>query len=421
MQTFTIILCGQLVSAIGSSMTFFSLTLWAWENTGSATALALIGLFIRVSQVSSTYFAGSVVDRFNRKHLMILGDAVTASCASIIGLLFLEHALQIWHLYIIGLVVGGFGQIQILAYQASLSLLIPKHQYTRAGSMGAAVSYGSSIIGPALAGILYPQIGLFGIVTIDIATFMLAIVILFFVRIPQPEFTLADDSQQSNHSFVTGFLHVWKQPSLRVLLVVMVLFTFVHDFGGALQSPMVLARTDGDPRALAAVSAAAGFGGVTGAVLTSIWGGPKRRIYGMLGGYIGVGLSKIIFGLGRSLPVWGPAQFCSSLNFPLLGSSREALWMDKISPEIQGRVFAANSLVTQVASGIAILLAGPLADRLFEPAMMSGGQLVGWLGGSFGSGPGAGMAILYTLCSVSILLVGLGGFLLPKLRTIEID
>ncbi|MEB3358058.1 MAG: hypothetical protein VKK04_15125 [Synechococcales bacterium] len=116
---------------------------------------------------------------------------------------------------------------------------------------------------------------------------------------------------------------------------------------------MILARADGSAGILASTSAAAGIGGVTGAILLSLWGGPKRNVVGMLAGFIGAGLSKTVFGLGRSPLVWFPAQFCSSLNFPLLGSAENAIWMARISPEMQGRVFAANALAVKGVSAIA--------------------------------------------------------------------
>ena len=162
-----------------------------------------------------------------------------------------------------------------------------------------------------------------------------------------------------------------------------------------------------------------GWGGVAGAVLLSLWGGPKRRIHGIFAGFIGAGICKIGFGLGRSPVVWLPAQFCSSLNFPLLGSSDHALWMEKIAPEKQGRVFAARALVTQVVSAIAALIAGPLADRGFEPGMMSGKPLSQLFSPAFGIGTGAGMALLYVLCALIMMLVGISGCFIPQLKAIE--
>ena len=417
MRTFTLIWFGQLVSTLGTYMTFFALTLWAWDKTGSATSLALVGFFSQLPRIPITLFAGLIVDRFNRKYLMLLGDAVAAFATVAIGVLYFTQQLQIWHLYVVVIVSGGFGQIQTLAYQASVSMMVSKQHYTRTGSMAAIVHYGSNIIGPALAGILYPLIGLSGIVAIDLVTFTVAFATLLAAAIPQPEKRVEPVKLVSK--LTLGFRHVWQQPGLKALLLVTVGFTFAHDLGGALYSPMILARTDGSAQAFASISAMAGIGGVVGAIIVTIWGGPNRRINGVLGGYAGAGLSKIAFGLGQSLTVWLPAQVCASLNFPLLGSSRNALWMEKVSPDIQGRVFASNDLLIQGASAGAVLLAGPLADRLLEPAMMPGRPLANLLSASFGSGPGAGMAVLYTLCALAMLLVGLGGFMVPSLRTIE--
>jgi len=122
MRTFTIIWFGQLVSTIGSYMTEFALTLWAWEVTGSATALALVGFFSQLSRIPITVFAGLIVDQLNRKQLMILGDAIAAVSTVAIGLLYLTDSLEIWHIYAAALINGGFGQIQGLAYRTSISL-----------------------------------------------------------------------------------------------------------------------------------------------------------------------------------------------------------------------------------------------------------------------------------------------------------
>jgi len=414
MRTLTLIWFGQLVSTIGSYMTEFALILWAWEVTGSATALAMVGFFSQLPRIPITLVAGLIVDRFNRRHLMMLGDSVAALSTVGIGLLFLTESLQIWHLYLAASVNGGFGQIQGLAYRASISSMVPPHHLTRANSMNSAVHYGSAIFGPALAGVLYPLMGLMGILLIDLATFGVAIATLLSVRIPQPAPQPTTELETRLAKLTFGFREVWRQPSLRSLLLISTAFWFFHDLGGAIYDPMILARTDGSAQVLAGTASAAGIGGVTGAVLLSIWGGPRRRVTGMLAGFIGAGLSKTVFGLGRSPVVWIPAQFFSSLNFPLLGSSENALWMNSITAEKQGRVFAANSLVLQGVSAIAALIAGPLAEGIFEPWLTSPDQIP-VLSLLLGSDPGAGIALLYGLTSVCLILVGIGGYCWPLL------
>jgi|GEM_PF-2975259 len=183
---------------------------------------------------------------------------------------------------------------------------------------------------------------------------------------------------------------------------------------------MILARTNNDTRILGSISSAAGLGGVTGTVLLSIWGGSKRRINGFLLGMMGAGVSKTIFALGQGLMIWLPAQFCSSLNFPMLTSSSTAILLSKVKPDIQGRVFATESIMQQIVSAIAVFIAALLADHVFEPAMMPGGNFVPLFGNLFGTGKGAGMAILYVISSISLLLIGLSGYFVPQLRNVEL-
>ncbi|MBF2048473.1 MAG: MFS transporter [Leptolyngbya sp. IPPAS B-1204] len=420
MRIFTVIWFGQLVSTIGSYMTEFALVLWVWEVTGSATALTLVGFFSQLPRAVITLFAGAIVDRCNRKHLMMLGDAIAVLSTVALLLLYATENLQIWHLYLTSAVNSSFGQIQQLAYSTSVSLMVPSSHYTRANSMESAVHYGSAIFAPALAGSLYPFMGLVGIFLIDIVTFGVAIATLLAVTIPQPP-RITESSQLNTiwHDLTFGFKYFFKNSSLRFLILITALFWFVHDLGGAIYDPMILARSNGSAQVLASTSVAAGIGGVVGAIGVSIWGGFRRRLRGLLVGMVGAGISKTVFGLGRTVSIWIPAQFCSSLNFPLLGSSETAIWMANVAPNLQGRVFSTSSLIVQIVSAFATFLAGPLADRVLEPAMMSNHAVTIALTQIFGTGPGAGMAVLYVLCSLGMVLAGLWGCTLPKLQQLE--
>lgn len=399
-------------------MTEFALILWAWNLTSSTTALALVGFFSQLSRIPVTLFAGVVVDRYNRKRLMLLGDTVAALSTIAIGILYLTNSLQIWHIYLVTSINGGFSQIQQLAYQTSVSLIVSSAQYTRANSMNSAVHYGSSIVAPAFAGFLYPLIQLPGILLLDLITFSVATATILFTRIPQPESATSLESIASQLTF--GFRHIWRQPQLKVLLLTSALFWFAHDLGGAVYEPMILARTNGNAQVLASTATAAGVGGVIGAIsLSALSGskqsGSKQRFRGMLLGFMGAGLSKAIFGLGRSPQVWLPAQFCSSLNFPLISSSKQAILMEAVAPELQGKVFAADELLIRLVSAIAALMAGPLADLVLEPAMQSNPIFAQILAPAFGSQTGAGIAVLYVLCAIAMLLIGIAArTLMPK-------
>ncbi|MEX0267528.1 MFS transporter [Leptolyngbyaceae cyanobacterium UHCC 1019] len=407
MRTFIILWVGQLVSTIGTYMTGFALELWTWELTGSATPLALIGFFFQAPRIAINLVSGLLVDRLSRKYLMLLGDTIAALSSLLLLSLSLTHALQLWHLYLITAIVSIFSQLQELSYSASISLLIPEQQYTRASSMGSALHYGSLIIAPAIAASLYPIIGVNGILSLDCLTFLVAIATLLPRRIPQPDRSNSAPRLTLRRNLVYGFRLLFTHPPLRNLLLLTLPFGFVHDLGEELYAPMVLARTNGSAAVLGQIGIAAGIGGVTGAIAVSIWGGFKQPIRGVCVSMIGAGLSKMTVGLGRSAQVWLPAQFCSSANFPLMDSSETTIWMTHVHSEAQGRVFAANSLLGQCVSAIAALLAGPLGDRMAEPAMAASTGLFRWI---FGSNPGAGFALIYTLCALNMIAIGLYGY-----------
>jgi MFS transporter, DHA3 family, macrolide efflux protein len=414
-----VIWLGQLVSTIGSYMTDFVLTIWAWEATGSATSLAMMGFFSQLPRIPIALFAGIIVDRFNRKHLMLAGDSVAVLVTIAIGWLYFTESLSMWHLYGAVMLSGSFGQIQSLAYETSLSGLVPPERLTRANSMNSAVHYGAAIVAPALAGLLHPHIGLLGIMGLDLVSFGVAVATLLFRFIPQPPSAAGSNRDPLMARLAFGFRKVWRQPSLRALLLISSLFWFFHDLGGAVYEPMILARSNGNAQVLASTATAAGIGGVAGAILLSLWGGPTRKVNGMLAGFIGAGLSKTVFGLGLSPQVWVPAQFCSSLHFPLLGSSESAIWMTQIHPAQQGRVFAANALVLQVVSAGGSLIAGPLAEHVLEPALLSTGSTANLLGSMATPGAGAGMALLFVLCALAMASIGLGGYSITTLTQIK--
>jgi MFS transporter, DHA3 family, macrolide efflux protein len=420
MRTFIIIWLGQLVSNIGSYMTYFAIKIWAWELTNQVTTIALLSLFEIIPSILITLISGSIVDRLNRKFLLIVSDSISAISTLIISYLYFTDQLQIWHIYATGALNGIFAEVQSLAYSSSISMLVPKQNYTKATSMNSAIHYSSVIIAPALAGLLYYLVGLGGILCIDFVSFIIGIVTVFQVHIPQPKPTVnSQENVRIWEDIIFGFRYLMARPSLFAIIIVDSLFWFVHDIGATLYSPMILARTKNDTKVLGTISSAAGLGGLIGTLLLTIWGRSKGRVHGFLLGMIGAGVSKSIFGLGRGLVVWLPAQFCSSLNFPMLTSSSTAILLSKVRPDIQGRIFATQSSLQQIASAIAVFAAAWLSDGVFEPGMTQGGNLSSFFGNIFGTDKGSGMALLYVISSLGLLLVGLFGYAFPSLRNVE--
>ncbi len=422
MTGFTVVWLGQVVSLLGTAMTGFALTIWAWQVTEQATALALVGFFTFGPTVLLSPVAGALVDRWNRKLVMMLSD-LGAGAATVVTLaLYLSGGLKVWHLYVLGAWTGAFGAFQFPAYSAAISTMLPKAQYARASGMLSLAESASAIAAPVLAGVLLTVIGIGGIMVIDIVTFTVALLALLWVAIPQPE--ASEEGKGSRGSLfkesLYGFRYIVKRPSLLGLQLVFTTINLIFTFGFIVLAPMILARTGNDELILGGVQSALGVGGVAGGVLLSVWGGPKRRVHGVLVGMAASSLlGATLMGVGQFLPLWLVAAFLSAFFIPILNGSNQAIWQAKVAPDVQGKVFAARRLIAQLSAPVAMLLAGPLADAVFEPAMMPGGALANLLGPLVGTGPGAGMGLMFVISGVVGTLVGLGGYLFPTIRRVE--
>jgi len=314
-----------------------------------------------------------------------------------------------------------FWSFPIPSILCSRDYMVSKRQYGRTSGMLSAAQFASNIFGPALAVIFLSIIGIAGILTIDIITFFVAIGALLFVHVPQPVITA--EGQKSRGSLwkesAYGFPYIFKRRGLLGLLLVFFGINLVATFAFTLLAPMILARTGNDETALGIVQSAIGVGGVVGSIVLSIWGGPKRRIHGVLSGLVLVMLGVLFIGFGRNPYVWALAAFFTMFFIPIVQGSSNAIWQAKVAPDVQGRVFATRGIIATISRPVALLVLGPLADRVFEPAMMPGGSLVPALSWLVGTGPGAGMALMFIISGCLGMLVGLGGYIFRVVRNVE--
>lgn len=412
---------GQTISSIGSKMTTFAVALWIFDQTGEATALALAVAWGLIPRLIVTLFAGVIIDRFNRKHLMIACDAIAGLVTSGYIVLMLTGKLEIWHIYIGETLMGPFDTLQSLTYNAAVTTMIDKKHYVRASSMTMLTWYTSNIIAPAIASRIYADHGLGGVMMADMVTFFIAVLTTVLGRIPQPAATSARPRtvRAVVDDLTHGFQFIWRNQALRLLTLINMLFLFFHDMAQSINNPMILARTGNDHDALASWYGAAGAGGLVAALAVIAWGGPRKRVKVHLLASASAGVGKILVGLSQNLGGWIPAQIYTSLNFPVRQSTANATWRTTVPAGEQGRVFAADRLCVELAAAVGFLLGAPLADRVFEPAMQPGGVLVAALGPLIGVGSGAGMGLLFAITGVGMMSAGLIGLALPALRALD--
>lgn len=422
MTAFVIVWLGQVVSLLGTSMTRFALIFWAYQETGQATSLALVGFFSFGPLVLLSPIAGALVDRWNRKLVMMLSDLGAAAATLALLGLHLTGNLEMRYVYMAAVFAGAFEAFQFPAYSAAISTMVPPRHFGRANGLVSLAESGAAILAPPLAAVLLTMIGVDGILAIDIVTVGVAVAALLAVHVPQPARSEAGTEGRGSllAEALYGFRYIAARPSLLGLQLVFFVSNLVGTLAFTLQPAMILARTGADQVTLGTVQSAAGLGGVAGGLVMSAWGGPARRVHGVL---IGMALEGLLgttpMGLGRSLWVWSGASFLTAMFVPLINGSNQAIWQAKVHPDVQGRVFAARRMIAQITAPVAMLMAGPLADRVMEPAMAPGGSLAGALGALFGTGPGAGMGVLIAAAGVMSAVVGLGGYLFSQVRHAE--
>lgn len=418
---FTIVWLGQIVSVLATNMSAFALTIWVFQKTGSATALGLVQVFFITPLLIITPFAGVMVDRHNRKLMMMVSDSVAGMATIAILLLQAFGVLQVWHLYVAAIFQGLGNAFQWPAYSAAISTMIPKEQLGRANGMMSLIDMGPGILAPMLAGALLPIISLSGILSIDVATFVVAILVLLFVHIPQPRRTEEGAQAQGNilKEAAFGFRYIFARPSLLGLQLVFFFGNLCAGVAFTVLAPMILLRTGNDSASLGLVQSAGAIGGVVGGIAMSAWGGFKRRVHGVLSGWVFSSIFFALMGLTKWIPLWIALNALSSVVIPLINGSNQAIWQSKVAPDVQGRVFSARTLIAWMTNPISPLIGGTLGDYVLEPAMRAPSGLSSLFGWLVPPGPGAGMGLLIFLSCLGGILAGLIGYFVYPIRHAE--
>lgn len=421
MFAFTVIWLGQIVSVLASGMSQFALTIFMYEKTNSATALGLMQVFYITPFLLISPFAGVMVDRYNRKLMMMVSDlGVGLATLGILAVLYFD-VWQFWHMYAASIIYGLGNAFQWPAYSAAISTMIPKQQLGRANGMMSLMEAGPAVIAPLLAGALLPIFKLTGLLFLDVATFIFAIGTLLVVHIPQPVRT--QEGIQASGGMLKeaayGFKYIFARPSLLGLQLIFFAGNLFTGIGFTVFAPMILSRSGNDSLVFGSVQSAGAIASVVGGVLMSAWGGFNRRVHGVLLGWILSGVGMAIIGLAGGLPIWIAGIAAASLFGPLVNASNQAIWQSKVAPDLQGRVFSARRLIAWFTNPISPIIGGILADYVLEPAALAGTGLPAAFSWLVGAGPGSGMGLLIVFCGLAASLAGLAGYFIQPIRDAE--
>ncbi len=398
-KPFFIVWSGQALSLLSSEIVQFAVIWWLTYETGSAAALSIATIISLLPAAVLNPIIGALVDKWNRRAILIISDLIIALCSLCLAFLFLTGAIRISHIYLILLLRAVGGCFHKTAMLSSTSLMVPRKQLTRIAGINQTLNGIIMFAAPPLGGLLLKLTSFELIMLIDVIGALTAVVPLIFIKIPQP--VKSSGSNQKNgvgrllKDIAEGFRYIKNWPGAAGMLVISTSVNFIIRPVFMLSAIFVTSHFAGDEIDFGLLGAAVGCGFMTGGIVLSIWQGFKRKMVTSLTGIIGAGIAVLVSGL-LSRTAFIPALFsffAAGFMMPLCMGPIQSLVQSSVAPSMQGRTFSIMSSLSTIVSPISLLAAGYIFDQ-YSP------QLWYFRGG------------------IAIILIGISGFLIKKVRNI---
>ncbi len=426
-RTFLLLWLGQSVSLTGTMLTGIGLGIWVFLQTGSSTHFGIITLATLGPVALFGPFAGSFVDRFDRRHVLLFGHAMAGACSLVMLALLAFDLLEVWTIVIFVGLASASNSGEYPAFAASATLLVEPKQLPRAsGMIELSVAIGQ-VIAPASAGALLAFSGPTAILLIDVATFSFAIIVLLVVRIPSAE-AVESVSAETRHAPIRaslledvwmGWRYIRDRAGLWALLLFMCVNHLILGMAQVLLAPLVMGFAD--EKTLGMVLSLGGVGMVIGGLTIVVWGGPRRLLWGVLGFNALLGITLLLGALQPSAWLVAGVSFGALFCQALILGCFMPIWQRKVPPGLQGRVFSVKASFLALSAAIGFVLAGVLAEVVFEPLLASGGSLSQSVGAVLGVGPGRGVALMFVILGGVMLVSVLWAALHPRVRHLEAE
>lgn len=420
LYSFLLLWGSQTVSQLGTAMTDYAVIIWVYSRKGTASSVTLLTVCTFLPTIFFRFLAGSVVDRQNKKRIMLIADLIAACGTLAVFVLHSTDVLQIWHLYVINFLLSLMNAFQEPASFVAVSMLVPKEHYTRAsglqGFSGAAVS----ILAPALGALLLACGGLDLVLIVDLSTFAVAfLVLLFLIRIPETERQKTEEEPFSE-TCLAGIRYLKDHTAILRMTLFLAVINFLAKLGNdGMLSPFILGRTGNNQSVLGAVESFTALGVLAGSLLATLRKPGEKRIPII---FITTGLvfaGNIIQSMTSRPWLWCAAAFGSYLMAAIMNVNLDTLMREKVPTEMQGRVFSAKSTLQNFTIPPALLLGGLLADAVLEPFMMTDSPAQQALSGLFGTGKGAGIGLMFFIIGIAGMLISFTRLRKPVYRELD--
>lgn len=418
MKKFMLLWIGELISAIGSGMTAFALSIYVYQMTGSVSYVSLITLLAYMPTILLSPVGGVLADRYDRRLLMIVGDGCSA-----LGLLYILWNIQLGGFRLLPILVGvTFNAVFVAllepSYKATVTDLLTEEEFAKASGMVQMTGNARYLISPALAGLLLGIADIRLILVIDICTVFVTVLTTAIVRktISKP---IPKEGKGVATEMKTGFRAIVENKGVLSLVVIMAFVCFFIGFVQTLSGPMILAVSDA--KTVGIMESVCAIGMLVGSVWIGFVGiKGKYPVVLCMAGILN-GLFMALAGVSTSLLFTGSSIFLFFLSLPFMNTCADVMVRVSIPNEMQGRVWGMISLLTQSGTVLAYVLCGVLADYIFEPMMAEGGIMAGSIGRIIGTGEGRGIGLLLILSGIGMMLAVLITGRNKAVRSIEVS
>ncbi|RZU76658.1 amino acid adenylation domain-containing protein [Micromonospora kangleipakensis] len=418
MGRFLAVSLGQLVSTTGSALTSFALPIWLYSRTGSVTDLGFLWALALICGVLTLPVAGALVDRVDRRRIMLVASCVSGTLQLILAGLLWSGQLALWEIYALVSLSQVAASFQRIALQSAVPQLVPKRYLGHAMGITQLTNGFALLLMPVIAAGLLAAIELKGILLIDVASYLFAVLTLLCIRFPD---SLGWRPREPlTVAIVNGLRYSWNHRGFRPMLGYFALGNVFLAPALVLTTPLVLSF--GTVAQVAQVAVAEALGAIAGGTLMAVWGGPRQhRMIGVLIGNFGTAAGCALVGVRPSIVVVTVGLFLMTMAMATAQEIYATIVQVKVPQRYHGRVFALNQTISWSTLPIGFALLAPLGTALFEPMLAPGGALAGSVGAVIGVGPGRGIGFAYLVFGFVLALVTGGGFLTRALRRFDTE
>jgi len=397
MAPFLVLFTGQAFSLFGSRLVQFALVWHLTELTKSPSVLATASIAALLPQVFIGPFAGALVDRWNRKVVMMVADSLIALSILFLAFMFSVGRVEVWHIYAVMMFRAAGGAFQWPAMQASTSMMVSRKHLSQVAGLNQALSGLVAVSAPPLGALLLAIMPIQYVLVIDVLTAIFAVGPLVFIKVPQPEHD-ASSARGVLGDMKEGFQWIFKQKGLLVIMLMSLCINMVTTPTFTMLPLLITEFFKGGAIELAWVQSANGVGMILGGITLGVWGGFKSKINTAFSGLFVASIGLLVFSRTPADMLWiGVASmFVFGFMNSIANSSFFSVLQALIPHDMQGRVFTLIMSTSVAVSPIGLAIAGPVVEL-------------------------TGLRFWFVISGVVFMLGSFVGFTVPLVRTLEED